>query len=327
MKKTLSNNITKFMQNLRKMKERKDPLLKESWVTYKRNLDIIINELKENQNIRVHDSETGGVFRGPLSSRKQNKELWENPNKFVGLLCRVENLNGEVGYSRALFNQKNMDIENKKSGNIQRMNLLAYEAPLLRKQSDRLNIDIDSKFAKCDLIGLYDNYLYAVEVKIEPEEYSTYLPHAMVESFAYGYYLNKIIEEASIRLFNSEIRLCLKSFHPNLNILTQDSYQVEYIVAAPRGYFATYFYGKNKSQEWYRLRISEVMKIEKLFFNEGSSSPKFGGYLIMEKSHNDVIDKLNLKSKICLPNFDSPLSIASLYPDFSTLESGLAPHS
>jgi hypothetical protein len=314
------------MQNLRKMKGRGAPLLKESWVTYKRDLDSIINELKENQNIRVHDSETGGVLRGHSSSRKKNKELWDNQNKFVGLLCRVENLNGEVGYSRALFNQKNMAIEDKKSGNIQRMNLLAYEAPLLRKQSDGLNTDIDSKFAKCDLIGLYDNYLYAIEVKIKPEEYSTYLPHAMVESFAYGYYLNKIIEEESIRLFNSEIRLCLKSFHPNSNILAQDSYQVKYIVAAPRGYFARYFYGKNKSQEWYRLRISEVKKIEKLLFNEGSSSPKFSGYLIMENSHNDVIDKFNSKSKICLPNFNSPLSVASLYPDFSTLKSGLAPH-
>ena len=148
-------------------------------------------------------------------------------------------------------------------------------------------------------------------------------PHCM----GYGYFLNKIIEEESINLLNSEVRLCLESFHPNLNILTQDSYQVEYIVAAPRGYFATYFYGKNKSQEWYRLRISEVKKIEKLLFNEGSSSPKFGGYLIMEKSHNDVIDKFNLKSKICLPNFDSPLPVASLYPDFSTLGSCLEPHS
>ena len=207
------------------------------------------------------------------------------------------------------------------------MDLIAYEAPLLRKKSDRLNKDIDSKFAKCDLIGLFGNCLCAIEVKTEPEGYSTYLPHAMVESFAYGYFLNKIVQKENIRLFNSEIDLCLKNFHPNLNILTKGFYQVEYIVAAPKGYFTTYFYRKNKSEEWYRRRIRETKKIEELLFNEGSSSPKFGGYLIMENSHNDVIDKFNLKSKICLPNFDSPLSVASLYPDFSTLESGLAPHS
>lgn len=43
MKKTLGNNITKFMQKLRKMREKEDHLLKENWMIFKENLDSIIN--------------------------------------------------------------------------------------------------------------------------------------------------------------------------------------------------------------------------------------------------------------------------------------------
>lgn len=315
------------MQNLRKMREKEDPLLKENWIIFKENLDSIINELKANYNIRIHDSETGGVLRGHIPTRQQNKELWENQSKFVGLLCRKENLDSEVGYSRALFNNKNIEIEDKTNGYIQHIDLIAYESPLLRKKSDRINKDIDSKFAKCDLIGLYEDLLFAIEVKIEPEEYTTYLPHALVESFAYGYYLNNHVQFNNIPLFNSEIHLCLEQFHPNLIIQTQDSYQVKYIVAAPKNYFMTYFFGQNKSQEWYERRKNETMKIEKLLFNEKSTFPKFGGYLTIDKSHENVMNQFDSNSPNCFPRFDTPLGVASLYPDFFALEKDLSQYS
>jgi len=312
------------MQDLRRQKDKEVALLQKKWKRTLKELDYIYEQLKIYNNLRIHDPETGGVLRGDVSSRKANKELWEEQIKFVSLLCSEENLNTEIGYSRALFNNKYIKIENKKNGDIQRMNLVAYEAPVVRKKSNKLNRDINSRFAQCDLIGQYNNYMIAIEVKIEPEKYGTYLPQALVESFAYGYFLNYHIQSDNTPLFKSEINLCLEQFHPNLNIQTHDSYQIEYIVAAPREYFMVYFTGNNKSQEWYKRRRIETRKIEELIFNKEPSFPKFGGYLVINKSHDDVIDQFNLKSKNCLPMFDTPLTVAALYPDFSALESDLS---
>jgi hypothetical protein len=202
-----------------------------------------------------------------------------------------------------MFNRKFLDLKDSMGGSIGRMLLIAYEAPLLRKITDKLNREIDSKYAKCDLIGLHNNSIAAIEVKVEPELYTTYLPHALVESFAYGYYLNRHLQDNDISLINSEIQLCADQFNFDINKYIGDSYNIEYFVAAPVDYFATYFFGGEKSKKWYEFRIKEVLRIEEIILNSIPAKPKFGGYLTIDQSKMDVGNSLNSKFNNCYPEF------------------------
>jgi hypothetical protein len=318
MKTKLGEILTHFMQELRKNIRIEDHELKGRWETFKKELGSIYDILLANGNLRVHDPESGGIFRGHIQSRTQNKEIWDK--KFKGLLCRKENLNGEVGYSRAMFNKKFLDVKNSMDDSTERMALIAYEAPLLRKITDKLNREIDSKFAKCDLIGLHNNSIAPIEVKVEPDLYSTYLPHALVESFAYGYYINRHLQDSNIGLINSEIHLCLDQFNFDINMHIGDSYNVEYFVAAPVDYFATYFLGGEKSQKWYELRINEVLRLEDILLNNKSTEPKFGGYLTIDQSKTDIVNGIDSQSNNCYPEFDKSTIAVKKYSDIVSIK-------
>ena len=321
MKMKLCDILTHFMQELRKNIRKEDAELKGRWETFKKELSYIYDTLLTNGNLRIHDPETGGIFRGHIQSRKKNKEFWNK--EFEGLLCRQENLNGEVGYSRAMFNRKFIDIEDTINDSTDTIIFLAYEAPLLRKISDKYNRKIDSKFAKCDLIGLHNNSIAAIEVKVEPELYTTYLPHALVESFAYGYYLNRHFRDNNTNLINSEIRLCLDQFNFDINMNRTDMYNVEYFVAAPVDYFSTYFHGGGKSQKWYDLRIKEVLRLEDVICNCKSAEPKFGGYLLIDQSKSDVVNGIDSKPNNCYPEFDSSTILVKKYLDIISIKNAV----
>jgi hypothetical protein len=314
----LGKIIERFMQGLRKNIRVEDPEIEKRWSFFKEELGVIYDALKAQNNLRIHDPITGGIFRGNVQSRIQHKEHWD-PG-FKGLLCHRKNLNGEVGYSRAIFNKKCFDVIDPMNRPAGRVAMVAYEAPLLRKKTDKLNREIDSKFAKCDLIGLFNNSLAAIEVKVEPEQYATYLPYALVESFAYGYYLNRHLRDGNSGAINSEMRFCLDQF--NVGAITEnlDELNVEYFVAAPVKYYATYLLGGEKSDKWYTLRIEEIRRIERLIFNHQPSDPQFGGYLAINRSQSDVAGGIDFKSGNCFPNFDqSPITVKQ-YSNFTAIK-------
>lgn len=321
MRTKLGEILTHFMQELRKNIRIEDPELKSRWETFKKELGSIYDILLANGNLRIHDPESGGIFRGHIQSRARNKEIWDK--KFKGLLCSRENLNGEVGYSRAMFNRKFLDVKDSRVDSIGRMILVAYEAPLLRKITDKSNREIDSKYAKCDLIGLHNNSIAAIEVKVEPEHYTTYLPHALVESFAYGYYLNRHLQDNDISLINSEIQLCSDQFNFDINKYIGDSYNVEYFVAAPVDYFATYFFGGKKSKKWYELGIKEVLRIEEIILNSIPTKPKFGGYLTINQSKMDVVNSFDSKSNNCYPEFTESTFEVKKYSNIISIKNAI----
>ena len=308
------------MQELRKNINTEDPKLKDRWGILKKELSNIYDILSDSDNLRVHDPESGGILRGHIQSRTQNKEIWDK--KFKGLLCSEENLNGEVGYSRAMFNAKFFDIKDSSKNSVERMLIVAYEAPLLRKKSDKSNREINSKFAKCDLIGLTNNNISAIEVKVEPEQYDTYLPHALVESFSYGYYLNRHLEDKDFRLINSEIELCSDQFNFDINQDIGDSYNVEYFVAAPIDYFTTYFIGGGKSKKWYELRVKEALRLEEILLNSAAAKPKFGGYLAINKCKTDVVNNSD-KVKYCYPEFTESTIEVKQYSNLMSLKNAI----
>lgn len=322
-KKTLNGFIETFMKYLRNNGPN-DPFLQNEWDKFYENIEDILFQLKLKDNLRLHDKKTGGVLRGNISSRKDNQEVWTNHNTFSELSCIEEKLKSEIGYSRALFNNQLIKIRIKGKEEIKNLNLIAYESPLIRKKKEWLNDNISNNFAICDLIGLLNNSLFAIEVKINPEGYSTCLSHALVESFAYGYYLNCHSQDKNLLQLNQEIRLCMEHFRKISNIKLYDSYKVKYIVAAPRSYYYSYFHGEKKNKKWYNLRVNETIKIESILPKGNRSFPKFGGYLLIDKNSEDVVNQSNLDPQNCIPNFNSSLGIGLLYPDISTLINDLS---
>ncbi|MFC1882432.1 hypothetical protein ACFL2S_13175 [Thermodesulfobacteriota bacterium] len=67
MKPKLGEIITHFMQELRKNIRKEDPELKGRWDTFKKDLGSIYNLLMANSNLRIHDPESGGMFRGHMA--------------------------------------------------------------------------------------------------------------------------------------------------------------------------------------------------------------------------------------------------------------------
>ena len=313
----LNTLIESFMQYLRK-NGINGPFLQNEWNKFQKGIEDIFFQLKRTDNLKLHHKKDGGILRGDIDTRKKEQEVWKH-NVFSELSCLEENLKSEIGYTRALFNNQLIKIEIEGKKETKNLHLIAYEAPLLRKKCGKLNKNISNIFAKCDLIGLNNNSLFAIEVKTNPDNNSTFLPYALVASFAYGYYLNCHVQDDNLLQLNSEIQLCLEQFRRISKIKLYDSYKVKYIVAAPRSYYNSYFHGEKKNKKWYNLRLNETKKIESFLPKRNKSFPKFGGYLLIDKNSEDVVDQSNFDSQNCIPNFNSPLDIGLLYPDISAL--------
>lgn len=108
--KSLGSLCTGFMTKIRKLKGKYDPSIEENLHGYVVSLEQVVHALKKDDNLRIHDAKTGGVLRGDISSRKDKMELWNDEDRFVTLLCDIENLKREVGFSRALFNSRTLKI-------------------------------------------------------------------------------------------------------------------------------------------------------------------------------------------------------------------------
>jgi hypothetical protein len=316
---TLASLCQNFLNRIRPLNGKYDLIIEKELIKKIQQLDEIISRLYSSNNLRIYDPLEGGMLRGNIASRKNKLEHWNGKDEFVELFCNQNNLNREVGFSRAIFNERLIKFKVDKNDKTHELKFLSYESPLIRKKAKNLNNDIGNPFARCDLIALYKNSVAALEVKVDPYSNRTRLPFALLATFFYGHILNRISKEYNKTEFISEIAFCAKEFGLKKYYLT-DNFEIIYYIGAPKSYFYGYIIDKKEKPQRYfytQIWLSETRNIETAIYRLNEYFPKFGGYISFGQTENDVID--GGQSKISVPKLKNSKVQNSLYRSITEL--------
>lgn len=276
----------------------------------KEEIEARLSTLSNSGDLRVHDSNKGGILRGPVNSRR-NREILEQikGQQRKVLTCKtgymthckkqhmVKNQVGgvpsEVPYMRALFNAASMGD----------YNLLAYETPLMRKKTKNENPEIKGRAVSCDLLGINEKVdeLCCIEVKTDPDSSMTVLPYALIEGFAYAVCLRWIKTNVPGLLFN-EIKLCCDAF--GFAYPKKVPEKITFAIAGPvDNYFMPYSSRKlnGHTDEWFKRREIEAKAIEDCIYSYYPDY--FAGYILLSPKITDVAPQPTNKTGIIKPFF------------------------
>lgn len=178
----------------------------------------------DNGELRVHDEQSEGILYG----LRENTFTDPETNIFQ-LSCDALTVQRgrEEAFSRALFNQKSLNLQNTQ------VNLISYEAPLLRKREKR-----GGGICKLDLIGLGLNTLWAIEYKQRCSA-ATSSRYGVLEALTYGALLAKHLHDSPDGM-NSQIQLCVDNRGPFDGApiaFAANAASVKYSVAGPWAFF------------------------------------------------------------------------------------------
>ena len=267
--------------------ENTSPQLPTAIRAFKKAITDNLKKLSDGDNLRIDDDKNGGVVRGPKKSRS-TKENCTTRN----LLCQKQYLDDEkleVPYFRSVFNLPAHTFALNTAPDVT-VRLIGYESPLMRKKTDRMNGDINSRAISCDLIGLTsDNRVLCIEGKVNPHNQSTDIVYGLLESFAYGVCVEYFLSEKKRRAaFCNEVGGCLSEFHPKPHGFNEGELTAAFTLAAPREYFVQYFNPTLTGSE--RARRSLKKKVETRLAGAGqllaafeeSQGPAWAGFMIME---------------------------------------------
>lgn len=243
---------------------------------YKAEIEKQLITLYLSSDLRIFDKDKGGILRGPVNSRKY--EVQQNGKILIGCDPKyIKDNKLEVPYSRALFNSRNLGI----------YQLIAYEAPLMRKLTKNANPEISGRQISCDLVGINKNEICCIEVKVQPFIEGCRPSYALLEGFAYCVCLNWLIRINPLDL-SQEIDLCCNSFDVKASNLPE---KVTFAIAAPiDDYFMPYWRMQGQSDEWFRRRKSETEVIESAIVNHFQQY--FAGYIAIATPSNMIETKL-----------------------------------
>ena len=252
---------------------------------FKEDITDRLCELHSADNLRVFDSDLGGVIRGPKQSRLRNHG--ENEKGVLSCnLARFERCS-EVSYFRALFNLPDRSFNINSNSKVR---LIGYESPLMRKKTDTRNIDIKSRTIACDLVGLTShNQLLCIEGKVNPHDDATNIVYGLLEGFAYGVAVEYFLSDNKLRVdLTDEVLACSKEFHPNTNGKMKVGLTSAFSLAAPREYFKEYFSptrlgterAHNKLKKKVNNQLSQTRNLLAAFKNV--RGPAWAGFMILE---------------------------------------------
>lgn len=289
---TLRNICKEIIDCIEPLEGEYDSIIEDELIKGKQKIDKIINELKHCDNLLLHHPKRGGLLRGDIRSRKNEREHWDNQNNFIELCCIEEKLKSEEGFHRALFNLKSYNYTNFKTKKIQKLDLLSYQSPLIRKKN-KLNPKIGRLFARCDLVGVGEKYLATIEIKVVPYGENTRLPFALLESLFYGYILQQHAEGQNRLDLQQEANFCKREYGRE-KIKLDKNFDVYHFIGAPQNYFKGYIIDKNEKLTKYfntKKWLSQAASIENATKKLKDIFPKFGGYFLFYQSEIDVVDK------------------------------------
>lgn len=244
---------------------------------FKEEIENTLATLHDTNDLRVYDGSSGGVLRGPVDSRKK----YEVDHDGKILVCcdydgYIEKNKYEVPYTRAIFN----------SGHLGVYRLISYESPLMRKATKNINPGISGRKISCDLIGINNNDICCIEVKVNPFNDSCRPSYALLEGFAYCICLNWILKNCYIDL-EKDIKLCCDSYQVSTSEYTPVK-QVKFSIAAPIDeYFFPYWKIDGKSEEWFRRRRVEIEAIERVIISDYGKM--FSGYIGLSTNTRDIM--------------------------------------
>lgn len=250
----------------------------------------------------IYQGARGGSLRGDRGTREKLAEMWDSkPHRFLGLLCNKRRLHGgmapsskadkesEVAFVRTMFNSGSY-VQVHDHGSLTPLQLVAYEAPLLRKS--RMD-DGRPRLLTCDLVGIRERRLSAVEVKThqDPRQSNTALPYALLEAFAYGHLIYTHLLERTPHAGMStshaeevckEICLCLETYSGFAVSKCPDiSAEPEFMVAGPRSYFEGMLGDRDV--------MRRAREIEGALPRTGQADAGFAGYLVVSNDFGEIL--------------------------------------
>jgi hypothetical protein len=307
--------LSELIENLRKN------LTEDAVKKFRTEVVQKMESLSKCGNLRVHDSEKGGVLRGP-KKRRSPTENSENGT----ILCQKQYLDSgklEVPYFRSLFNSDDRKI----NVGDQVVGLVGYETPLMRKWDDSKNQDISRREVACDLVGITNNLeVLCIEGKVNPNRKATDIFFGILESYAYGICVDYLLSDKHRETFKKEIEVCINDFRTDLDINELTKLKAAFALAAPVEYFQTYFDPQSRKKKSFGELVEEASKL--LRFLRNQHNPNWYGFMVISAPCHSSIkhegDRLIGKKSYIEPFFnEKPVSI-SLFDNVGDVGNWLA---
>ncbi|WP_045217596.1 PGN_0703 family putative restriction endonuclease [Desulfonatronovibrio magnus] len=210
-------------------------------------------------------STKGGIF----SPENRNYEIDSKTGCLAGY---KPGLNTEPRYSRDIFNNKTimvLESANKPSC----IHLFAYEAPLLRLETER-----DVRFRiSADMVGVNDkDEIIIIETKLPGGDS---MDKAILQSFGYAYFLSKHLASGNHSLVIDHARECLKKFHVQKNMAKKikEGKKIKYMVIAPSAYFIESIHDSAILHS-----TEEILRELNRHSSNQKGYPEFAGYTFIE---------------------------------------------
>lgn len=179
---------------------------------------------RDGNRLRVSAPSGEGIFYGARENSITNPET-----NSLELTCAPVTITRgrEEAFSRALFNQRQLHSEEAGA-----LNLLSYEAPLLRQ-----NQGLGGNICKLDLVGLAQNALWAIEYKHTCGPATT-VRYGILEALAYGTLMAKHIHD-NADLVCQQVHHCLehRGPYPGDPIVFNAATSIKFSVAGPQPFF------------------------------------------------------------------------------------------
>jgi len=252
--------------------------------------------------LRVHDKDGEGVLYG------ERNYVMRNPQTGAMVLtCSREmiSVGKEEGFSRGLFNQKQLQI------NDSDVRLISYEAPMLRKSSGR-----GGGICKLDLVALDDAAIWAIEYKQRPGQVTT-TRYGILEALAYGFLMACHIRDCK-EAMRKQVAKCMECRGPFAAPVLAVPDVVKFVVAAPFKFYC------EDLRTPRRLRLTEaICHLARGYSNEISQQHRlrlhFGGVLVIGSEGVELVGNPVSKDKnekeIVVPYFSRSPVTARAFDD------------
>lgn len=263
-------------------------------------MEVIEKEYDARRNeVRVHDVRGEGILYG-----ERKNTVCSGDSCSFQLTCSQEMFNqgGEEAYSRGLFNQKELAIDDDP------LRFISYEAPLLRKKEGR-----GGGICKLDLVAINANAIWAIEYK---QSYGqvTSARYALLESLAYGFLLALHIRDNKEDIVK-QIDKCISSRGPFSDACGDLSSGVKFAVAAPVN-----FYIQDTRTDRRMGLTKEITELSCLFADDVSKrigvELSFGGFLIIGDD-NTVLEARPTDNNDVVPYFSPEITSIPTFVDIN----------
>lgn len=281
-------------------------------------MEAIRSKLQREGNLLIHDPGKGGVLRGNYPTRTYELPKPTDARQIASPRADMGDMPKETAFSRAVFNLPGHVLRVREGDRVRDVRLVAYEAPLLRKAHSDGNDGLSDRAVRCDLVGVVDDEIWAIEVKTHVSD-STDIAYGMLEAYAYGHLLAK---HMGSRDFAKELDLCRRHFHPGVPALP-DPKRVRCFVGAPRSYINQYLgKGPDMTEEKARRRLVEARVVELLMNHSTRKTPQWGGFIVFDHGPAKLVsDPIPDKEALLVPRFADPAASVTLCPRTHDLES------